>query len=101
MTCVCFDRRPLARLSLVAIVVCVLAGFAAELPKSVPAGSFDQVAKPFLTKHCVSCHDAKKHSGDLVLHTAQASSIQDDRPTWESVLERLKLNEMPPKKQPQ
>ncbi len=69
-------------------------------PATAP-GSFDQVVRPFLAKHCLSCHNEEKQSGSLALHRANASSVQDDRTTWESVLEKLRANEMPPKKKPQ
>src|SRR6478609_888838 len=70
-------------------------------PTPAASGSFSQVVQPFLAKHCVSCHGATKQSGSLALHKADANSIQDDRPTWETVLEKLKAGEMPPKKKPQ
>src|SRR5262249_47972384 len=69
-------------------------------PATAP-GSFDQVIRPFLAKHCLSCHGEQKQSGSLALHQANANSVQDDRTTWESVLEKLRGGEMPPKKKPQ
>lgn len=65
------------------------------------APSYDQVAKPFLAKHCLSCHGPDKQAGSLSFSKADANSLQDDRPTWENVLLRVKHNEMPPKKLPQ
>jgi mono/diheme cytochrome c family protein len=101
MTSACLDRRWLLGLVPMTLIVCAWVGFAADPPKAASAGTFDQVAKPFITKYCVSCHGPEKHSGELTLHMAKASSVENDRPAWESVLERLKLGEMPPKKKPQ
>ncbi len=98
------DPWPVPRLFLTAMVVCAGTWFAAanSPPVKPPAaGSFEQVAKPFVTKYCIGCHGPTKHSGDLTLHKADANSVQEDRPSWEAVMERLKLNEMPPKKKPQ
>jgi mono/diheme cytochrome c family protein len=66
-----------------------------------PVTVFTQVVRPFLAKHCVSCHGPMKQSGSLALHDKSADSVQDDRPMWESMLEKLKASEMPPPKKPQ
>src|SRR4051812_6317939 len=98
------DRRPALRLLPLTLVTCAWVWFAAapraaDKPATAAASmSLDAVAKPFIAKYCVSCHGPAKQSGNLALHKAEAASVQDDRPSWESVLERLKLNEMPPKK---
>ncbi|MFO0811094.1 MAG: DUF1592 domain-containing protein [Gemmataceae bacterium] len=66
-----------------------------------PATALDRMPnsiKGFVAKHCISCHGPMKQSGSLALHSIQA--IADDRTTWESVLERVRANEMPPPKQP-
>ncbi len=102
------DRRPVLRWVPVALAVAAWAWLTAAPqaadPSAVtaaPAGSFDQVARPFLAKYCIDCHGPKKQSGSLALHKADAASVQDDRPSWESVLEKLRAGEMPPKKKPQ
>jgi hypothetical protein len=60
-----------------------------------------QVVQPFLAKYCTDCHGEKKQSGSLALHKVNADSVQEDRPAWETVLEKLRAGEMPPKKKPQ
>jgi hypothetical protein len=92
------------RLAIAAFFVCAGTWFVgADSPtlKPAPAGSFDQVAKPFIAKYCVDCHGPKKQSGELALHKADASSVQDDRPSWEAVVEKVRAGEMPPKKKTQ
>src|SRR5437870_10184194 len=104
------DRRPALRLLPLMLIAWAWAWFASvpqaadnrpAAPTAPTSASFDAVAKPFITKYCVTCHGPAKQSGNLALHKADVNSLQDDRPSWESVLERLKLNEMPPKKKPQ
>jgi hypothetical protein len=100
-----FRCRSTLRLVPVALVALAWAWFAsAEQPaaKKEAAASFDQQAKPFVTKYCVSCHGGAKPAGDFSLVKADGNSIQDDRPSWEGVRDRITAGEMPPKKkQPQ
>jgi mono/diheme cytochrome c family protein len=109
MTRLRYDRRPALRLVSV-VGVLAFAWFAGHgaltQPRSpaaepAPIEAFDQAAKPFVAKYCVGCHGPTKQSGGLSLATADANSLQDDRPSWELVRERLTKNEMPPKKKPQ
>jgi hypothetical protein len=103
-----FHRRPALRFLPVALIVCVW-HWSATGPRAAdgsavkPADdrSLDQTAKPFIGKYCVSCHSGKKPKGDLSLEKADANSVQDDRPSWEAMQERLRLGEMPPKEKPQ
>ena len=64
-------------------------------------GTFATVVKPFLNKHCVSCHGPEKESGSLTLHNRDEQTLVKDRDIWESVMHRLQRNEMPPPKKPQ
>ena len=54
--------------------------------------------EPFLREHCLRCHDAKKHKGDLRLDNLSADfndlSIAQ---TWDEVMLRINSGEMPPK----
>jgi len=52
---------------------------------------------PFLQQHCYECHGAEKQKADLRLDMLKP----DDLATWQSVLDQLRLGEMPPPKQPQ
>jgi hypothetical protein len=70
-------------------------------PVEVGSATFEAVAKPFLAKHCITCHGGNKPSGSLSLAKANAKSLREDRDSWEAVREKLSQGEMPPKKKPQ
>lgn len=58
---------------------------------------------PFLKQHCVKCHGPKKQKGKLALHDVQGSLPKGDTNSaqkWQTVRERLILNEMPPASEP-
>src|SRR5215472_18009168 len=51
----------------------------------------------FVQKNCAACHGASVKSGDLdltALHTAK--TFEENRETWEKVVEKLTLRQMPP-----
>ena len=53
----------------------------------------------FLKANCVECHGPDKQKGDITLHTYHdAASVVKDRKVWETVLEKVRAGEMPPKK---
>ena len=58
--------------------------------------------RPFLQSNCFKCHGDGHHKGDVALDKYTGfQSIQQDRKTWQKVLEELEQHEMPPKKAPQ
>src|SRR5580704_4520408 len=64
---------------------------------SVPlaAGSRDVFA--FVQKNCGACHNPSAKAGDLDLTSLRTSNtFETDRETWEQVVEKLKLGQMPP-----
>src|SRR5690349_6367579 len=51
----------------------------------------------FVQKNCTACHNASAKSGDLDLTAYKSPDTFDsDRETWEKVVEKLKLGQMPP-----
>jgi len=62
---------------------------------------FARTIKPFVTQHCVECHDADIHKADLDLAALVATpSLEPQRETWEKVFGKLRHGEMPPKDEP-
>ena len=63
---------------------------------------YDKSVKPFIVKHCVSCHGPKKADGEnldlTTLDPDMKSSTSGGR--WAMVLEKLTIGEMPPKNKP-
>ena len=75
-----------------------------SLAGSVWAGpthpSFDTLVKPFISRHCIACHNQKLASGELNLQSLlsqPAAAALADRDHWEKVISKLKAGEMPPK----
>ncbi len=65
------------------------------------ASELERLVRPFLERHCVDCHGGEEPKGDLTLRGIQvdfSDAAQVD--TWQAVLEKLELGEMPPKKRP-
>ena len=64
--------------------------------------SYEQVVKPFLTKHCVACHGPKKQKGDLALDLLDPDmKLSASGSRWAVVREQLETDEMPPEEKPQ
>jgi mono/diheme cytochrome c family protein len=65
-------------------------------PNSLQA--FDSSIKPFLTKNCVLCHNAKNATAGLNLaRFTTPESLWEDPAIWESVSHRIMDGTMPPK----
>jgi hypothetical protein len=75
------------------------AAVAAEPNESSLARRFEESVRPFLRTHCLSCHGAEKPKAklDLTLYTTADTVVKGYR-IWETVLERLEAEEMPPEK---
>ncbi|HET6248577.1 MAG TPA: DUF1592 domain-containing protein [Tepidisphaeraceae bacterium] len=55
----------------------------------------------FLKANCIECHGPTKQKGDITLHTYHdVDSVIKDRKVWQTVLEKIRAGEMPPKKKP-
>lgn len=59
---------------------------------------FEQIVKPFVTKHCVGCHSGNTPAAqfDLKAYTS-VDTVTRDYPRWDLVMERLLAKDMPPK----
>jgi hypothetical protein len=65
------------------------------------AKQFDGQVKPFIARHCLSCHSGAKPKGDFDLEKLKADFTDDkSRAKWQGVLSRVKSGEMPPKGRP-
>ncbi len=62
---------------------------------------FVRTIKPFVTQHCVECHDADIQKADINLAALlDGHSLEKERETWEKVYAKLRHGEMPPKDEP-
>jgi hypothetical protein len=58
--------------------------------------SFEKDLQPYLAKYCVSCHNAKKQSGEFHFEPLSRDVGDKDAPRWAEVMERINSGEMPP-----
>jgi Protein of unknown function (DUF1592)/Protein of unknown function (DUF1588)/Protein of unknown function (DUF1587)/Protein of unknown function (DUF1595)/Protein of unknown function (DUF1585)/Ca-dependent carbohydrate-binding module xylan-binding/Planctomycete cytochrome C len=77
----------------------VAAGAAAQTPP--PAGNstatYQHQIAPLLEKYCYECHGGGKHKGDVVLdHDLTLADLHQNAKKWETVIERVRSQEMPP-----
>src|SRR5262245_13064254 len=74
-----------------------LAGTVTGGSKDVPAG-FDQLARPFIAQHCLSCHGEKQARAgfriDLLTGDFAKPKMAEQ---WKEVIDRINTGEMPPK----
>lgn len=66
------------------------------------ASGFRETVLPFITKHCLRCHNDREQQGQFRID--QLSSDFTDTPSaerWSEVLFRMNANEMPPPDEPQ
>jgi mono/diheme cytochrome c family protein len=88
-----------------ALFICgsILGSAQAQEPKARsdwPA--FAKTVQPFLAKHCVTCHNGKKTSGEVRLDAfVDESSLVKNLATIDKAAAVLRQRTMPPKKQPQ
>lgn len=79
-----------------------LIGIAAGAPviqaqRAPDTASFESTVKPFVSKHCFGCHNAKLKTGGLNLQPFQTpASVTRERGIWERVLQKLQTGAMPP-----
>ncbi|QDT65473.1 DUF1592 domain-containing protein [Calycomorphotria hydatis] len=77
------------------LVICST-GMAAEVE------SFDERAKPFLAKYCLSCHNEETQEGDFRIDSLSRDFVLGaDAELWAEVLGRINGGEMPPEDEPQ
>src|SRR5260221_6481353 len=75
---------------------------AAEPADSTLERGFTQTVRPFLARYCIGCHGGSTPAAqfDLRPYSALAEVVRD-YPRWTQVMERLSVQEMPPKQAPQ
>jgi len=85
------------RLLLAASVVVLAAAQAA--PARAAEDDYSRVLKPFLTAHCLRCHDAKKQSGEVRLDDLSGDAAKDAERLL-AIREQIRAGLMPPAKEP-
>jgi hypothetical protein len=72
--------------------VCIawmVSGFQAPAPPATPA-------RALVTQYCVSCHNQKLKTANIMLDDADAEHVSNSAETWEKVIVKLRSRSMPP-----
>lgn len=80
----------------VKIQIPALAIFGAALASAQPAA----IQKAVLDKYCVTCHDNEQRTGGITLQDADLTKVPAHADTWEKVIRKLRVGQMPPQGMP-
>src|SRR5436190_14723391 len=82
-------------------LICLPSPAAQNSPVSSPR-FFDKTVRPLLNEYCLKCHSTEKHKGDMDLQRfSSLSEVKKHPKVWQTFVEQLATNEMPPKEKPQ
>src|SRR6516225_6721842 len=73
---------------------------ASNAPASVPVMVTPDDHKHMLMQYCTACHNDKLKTAGMSVVPLDAGNLQANQATWEKILRRLSLGEMPPKGMP-
>src|SRR5262249_32211775 len=95
------NRRSLKIWSLLLTLSCVTAGvISAQSSRTArpPSDAFAHVVQPFITRHCLPCHDDQMKTAELNLAAyRRPEDVFLNRELWERIAQRIHAGEMPPK----
>lgn len=75
----------------------LLASLALVGSPSLQASTFEEEVKPFLTEHCLQCHNANLRTAEVDLSDFDPQHpLQDRQDLWQAVLRELRTGRMPP-----
>src|SRR5262245_19792984 len=71
-------------------------------PASEWQSAFESKVLKITNQFCINCHGPQKQNGNVNLGQYKTvADVHQDRTTWETVLEKVRIGEMPPKDKPQ
>jgi mono/diheme cytochrome c family protein len=80
------------------LVLCLLLTSAVTPSARAADREFDALVKPFLTRHCVTCHGTEKAKGDFRVDTlAPDFAAPRTAMRWEEIMGRVNSGDMPPR----
>jgi hypothetical protein len=82
----------------IAVFVCWLQDLGGQTrPPAAVHATFDARVRPFLTKNCIACHNAKLNTASLNLQAfADEASAAKNPEVWDKVRDKLVTGKMPP-----
>jgi hypothetical protein len=92
-------------LLLVAVLTCTTAGSlvthaAARQDRSVPISSTPTTVRAALDRYCVTCHNARIKTANLMLDRMDVAHVSESAEVWEKVVRKLRTGTMPPASAP-
>src|SRR5205814_8767174 len=70
---------------------------AATLQAPIPNGAAPSTpARALVTRYCVTCHNERLKTGNLLLDKADAEQVSNSAETWEKVVVKLRSRAMAP-----
>ena len=82
-------RQAFLGLLLMAVFAVAAFGFQDKAASSTPAGDL-------VNKYCVSCHNQKLKTANLMLDRADSEHVANSAEAWEKVIVKLRSRAMPP-----
>jgi len=95
-------RLPIARLISLLVLIFISSHPSysnIESSEKITSGNsgFNSQVLPFFQNYCVKCHGLKQKKGGVILENISGEMLSDqDKESWELILDALKHNEMPP-----
>jgi len=89
-------------LFLAGVATAAVCGFACQSEAAEPGGyEFEAVVRPFMRQHCVDCHSGDEAEADFDIgQIRNALTTDSTAQVWESVLQALQFDDMPPPEEP-
>jgi len=81
----------------VAVTARYLQAQAASDSEKAHAASFEQIVKPFFTRHCMTCHSSDVGTAGIRVDQLDAKFEDRHIQTWQAVRERVRNGSMPPR----
>ena len=73
------------------------AAFMIALSVSIAGVANGATGRAFVTSHCLKCHDAEQHKGDIRLDQLDLPVTDANHELWEEVVHNIQRGDMPPK----
>ena len=90
----------LLRVSATGLVTFVLAGAVAMDAQQASSNAASATSPTLVESYCLTCHNERTKSGEMVLQGKDLSDVAADPETWERVVRKLRAGTMPPRGRP-
>ncbi len=81
---------------ILASVTTVAHSTASAAGQQSPAPGTASAQRTMLNRYCVTCHNERLRTADLLLDQANVENVDQDAETWEKAIRKLRAGQMPP-----